>query len=46
METDSFDGESVTILEGEDKKTELYDEFYPDKEAAMTKIIELFYDME
>ena len=46
METDNFDGESVTILEGEDKKTELYDEFYPDKEAAMTKIIELFYDME
>ena len=46
MTDDGFDANRVYVLEGENKKTELYDEFYADHDKAMDKIIELFYTEE
>ena len=46
MTDDGFDANRVYVLEGENKKTELYDEFYVDHDKAMDKIIELFYTEE
>ena len=43
---DDFDEEKIYVLEGENKKTELYDEFYVDHDKAMNKIIDLFYTKE
>ena len=43
---DDFDEEKIYVLEGENKKTELYDEFYMDRDKAMNKIIDLFYTKE
>ena len=42
-ETD-FSGESILQMEGENRKGELHDEFYPDQEALQEKIVELFYE--
>ena len=46
MADDDFNEDRFYVLEGENKKTELYDEFYADREKAMNKIIELFYTAE
>ena len=43
---DDFNEEKIYVLEGENKKTELYDEFYMDHDKAMNKIIDLFYTKE
>ena len=46
MTDDGFNANRIYVLEGENKKTELYDEFYADHDKAMDKIIELFYTEE
>ena len=46
MADDDFNEDRIYVLEGENKKTELYDEFYADRDKAMNKIIELFYTEE
>ena len=46
MADDDFNEDRIYVLEGENKKTELYDEFYADRNKAMNKIIELFYTEE
>lgn len=46
MSDDDFNKDRIYVLEGENKKTELYDEFYVDKDKAMNKVIELFYTAE
>ena len=43
MADESFNEDRMYVLEGENKKTEIYDEFYMDKDMAMNKIIDLFY---
>lgn len=39
-----FSEESFRTIEGEDRMGELHDEFYPDEDALLNLIIELFYD--
>ena len=46
MTDDDFNEDRIYVPEGENKKTELYDEFYIDHDKAMDKIIELFYTEE
>ena len=46
MSDDDLKKVRIYVLEGENKKTELYDEFYVDKDKAMNKVIELFYTAE
>lgn len=46
MTDDDFNEDRIYVPEGENKKTELYDEFYIDHDKAMAKIIELFYTEE
>lgn len=46
MIDEDFNDDRIYVLEGENKKTELYDEFYVDKDKAMNKIMDLFYSEE
>ena len=46
MADESFNEDRMYVLEGENKKTEIYDEFYMDRDRAMNKIIDLFYTEE
>ena len=46
MTDDDFNEDRIYVPEGENKKTELYDEFYMDRDKAMNKIIDLFYTKE
>ena len=46
MTDKDFNGDRMYVLEGENKKTEIYDEFYMDRYKVMNKIIDLFYTAE
>lgn len=46
MKKISFEDADYYVPEGEDRTTDLYDEFYPDEEALEQLVLDLFYEAE